>query len=200
MEKKLFLLLMVTALVFAVGFVVACGDDDDDDDDAGDDDTDPFADDDDDTEDDDTDDDATDDDVDGPVLSNGYWDPATFTYTEPECNTTACTAIMFSVCDPDGDLVAPGGCYFYLAGTTDQFFAEQPISWDGAQGLITAGTDVTDCDNPVETGIGMLMGEGFFEGADPGTYEMGIDIEGTDAAGNISNKLSNVTVAVVWEG
>ena len=129
MEKKLFLLLMVTALVFAVGFVVACGDDDDDDDnDAGDDDI--FEDD--DADDDDVDDDAADDDnEDAPVLSNGHWDPATFTYAEPDCNTEACTAIMFSVCDPDGDLVAPGGCYFYIAGTTDQFFAEQPISWDG---------------------------------------------------------------------
>ncbi|MCZ7583398.1 MAG: hypothetical protein M5R36_08740 [Deltaproteobacteria bacterium] len=198
-RKRTWFWLMAAAAVFtlALAGVFACGDDDDDDDEDGDDDS-FFPDDDTDLPDDDTDDDDTgDDDVtgDAPVLSNGFWDPNAVTWSA-DCETTACLAILFSVCDPDGDLTDPGGAWFYAAGTTDAFFVTQSIAWGD---LNPDAMDVTNCDAPLETGVGLLMGEDLF-GSGAGDYELAIDIEATDASGNVSNKLTNLTATVTYNG
>ncbi|MCZ7584839.1 MAG: hypothetical protein M5R36_16740 [Deltaproteobacteria bacterium] len=157
---------------------------------------DDFWDDDDDTE---PDDDQTDDDTTGPghapALSNAFWDPASFTWSA-NCASTVCTTILFSVCDPDGDLTDPGGAWFYPAGTLDAFFATQPISWND---LNPDAEDVADCETPFETGLGVLFGPGAFtEGT--GDYDVAIDLEATDASGNTSNKLENILVTITYTG
>ncbi|MCZ7584825.1 MAG: hypothetical protein M5R36_16665 [Deltaproteobacteria bacterium] len=208
---------LAATLLFVAG-AFACGDDDDDnDDDALDDDTEEE-----DAVDDDCwempddpdfpegrhdkcgdwddweDDDEWDDDLDGepPVLSNGRWEPAAVIWSA-DCETADCLALRISFCDPDGDLTDPGGVWIYVSGGVHEFFGDpNPFSWSIFN---PDGADVTDCDAPVDGGLGLLLSEDAF-GDGPGDYELAVDVEATDASGNVSNKLTNITATITYNG
>ncbi|MCZ7583397.1 MAG: hypothetical protein M5R36_08735 [Deltaproteobacteria bacterium] len=188
--------------VFALFSVTACGGGDDDDVGESSDDTPP-------DDIDVTDDDAVggDDGVDDdgipfgtPVLSSGYWNPPNIAWgpycENPPTGDTACTEIVFSVCDSDGDLADPGGVWFYIAGTADPYFTTQPFPWST---LNTGKEDAANCDTPLEVAIGVLIPESSFDHG-PGEYRTAIDIEATDATGNVSNTLENIVLTIIYEG
>lgn len=194
--KKLLLLALILGLALGTSAFFACasGDDDDDDDDDAADDTFPDDDDDDDTDDTDDDDDDTDDDdaTGAPVLSDGMWDPDTFTWDAAnDCSTTPCTALVWSVCDTENNIGGGGMVYVYNAGTTDLAFGEA-IAWEDffSDGI----PDVSDCTAPAQTGINVT----FQAPTEAGDYYSEVDMEATDADGNISNKLTNIRVEFTY--
>ena len=214
--NKFFLLALVVALAFSLGAILAC-DDDDDDDTEGDDDDDLFDDDDDndvadddvaddDVADDDVaDDDVTDDDVgddDAPVLSNGLWDPTDTVLVDfgtppiPGFDDTEwwASALVWAVCDVDNDLLPDGVVYILDAGTSNSFISSDYVEWSDLNDPPDADLGAaSDCENPIETGINILFAPvSDPTAAPPGTYC--VDIEGTDSAGNFSNKLLNICV------
>ena len=209
-----FWLLLILALVMSGGAIIfACstGDDDDDNDSADDD---SFGDDDidDDSNPDDDDTTPTDDDttpadddtspvdddtslyIQPPVLSDAGWDPATTIlgefegYDEPYYYS----ALFWSVCDLDNDLLG-GQVFIYIAGT-DQSFIDGELFWVDLNNPPDSDMgNVGDCENPVPTGINILFApESNPTQMPPGTYCC--DIEATDNAGNVSNKLTNFCV------
>ena len=207
-SNKWFLFALIAAMVLSLGAFVACasgGDDDDDndaadddlfDDDAGDDDAgDDDAGDDDAGDDDATDDDAVDDDVveNAPVLSDGLFDPVpmelgTFSgYAEDMWYS----ALLWSVCDLDNDLMPDGRVYIYASGTTEWALdTDNPIPWD----LFNNPPDIDlsqvgDCENPVQTGITVLFGTA---SAPPTAGDYCMDIEATDNNDSFSNKLTEI--------
>jgi len=206
--KKLLLLSLIAML--ALGFwACSSGDDDDDaaaDDDAtGDDDTgggdDDTSVDDDATGDDDTgaDDDATgdddtaggDDDTAGgehaPVLSGGLWDPNPCV-VDPTYDILY-SDFFFNICDT-GDDLSGGLIYGYHSGTDQPFWDGGTMDLDTvASNYGTSLSPADDCDNPIELAFGIN-----FTGAPADDYCL--DLEATDAAGYLSNKLVNFCVTV----
>ena len=188
--STLALFLLAIGLVFALTVVMigACDDDDDDDDEDGDDDT---------ADDDSMDDDTTDDDTGGdesvPVLSGGQWDPATTTLGEfPGYEEQMYySALIWSVCDPDNNLLPDGEVFVYIAGTTEPFL-EGDLAWADLNNPPDSDLgNVGDCENPVQTGINVIFAPESEPGA-PGTFCC--DIEATDSNGNFSNTLENLCV------
>jgi hypothetical protein len=203
-KYKLFVFALILALTLGMAAFLACSSGDDDDDDSGDD-TSAFPDDDnvddDGADDDAADDDAADDDTGtAPVLSGGAWDPPAFTWNADCADQTAeeaCTTLTWSICDVDNDLLPDGLFFIYQAGTTSAAFVDGP-AMNISDFNFTTTPDFSDCGAAVAFGIGMLITEDQFPAA--GTYEMAVDIEATDNVGNLSNKLTNITVEMTYEG
>jgi hypothetical protein len=105
------------------------------------------------------------------------------------------SALMFSVCDLDNDLLPDGAVYIYLAGTTQWFLnTTNPINWS----FFNSPPDVDlsqagDCGAPVQTGVTIGFGPA---SAPPAAGDYCVDIEATDSAGNFSNKLVNLCVTM----
>jgi hypothetical protein len=164
---------------------VTCGQDDDADD-AGDDIDDS--------------DDVADDDGVTPILTDGGWNPGTFTWTD-DCGdssaTEPCSTLLWYVCDPDDNMLPDGVFYIYQAGTANPFFAGGPEMY-ASDFSFPSTPDFTDCSAPVDFGIGLLITEDAFSGA--GTYSVSCDIEAEDSDGNFSNKLTDLQLDIVYMG
>lgn len=142
-------------------------DDDDDDDDAGDDDDDSTA------------------DPNAPILSTAFWMPNP---AEQNPRDEWSSILTFSVCDPDDDLAG---------GTLSLSFSEELLNmvWtDGVQWETLLGDppSAPNCTTGHEVSIEVIfdiLGNGFKD-------LVCVDIEGTDGAGNKSNRLEDVCVYV----
>ncbi len=145
-----------------------------------------YGDDDDDTTDDDDDDDA-------PVLSSGGWDPAVTTLGEftGYDERMYYSALFWSVCDVNNDLLPEGEVFVYQSGTTSPFMQGE-LTWADLNNPPDSDLgNVGDCNDPVQTGINVIFAPESDPGT-PGTYCA--DIEATDNAGNFSNLLTNLCV------
>ena len=129
-----------------------------------------------------------------PVISNGYFDPDHFTWTADcfEPYAEPCTYLTFSVCDEDDNL-SGGGIYLYGCNTTIPFDLwptfPHPFLWDEWSSF----PDVTDCDAPQSLALGLNVDAGNWQ---EGTYWFCVDIEVTDGAGNVSNRLEDIVVSM----
>ena len=176
---------LLASLICLIGLSVMapmCGDDDDDD-------ISGIVDDD----DDDADDSAA------PIISNARFEPDEFTWSEIcEDGTAAgyCTSLVFDVCDP-GNNLAGGQIFCYQKGTETPA-SPQPFEWDDliAYGLVP--DDVSDCDNPEKIQVGLYFLRTYFPQI--GTYNFAIDMEVTDGSENVSNRLTDISVIIHYEG
>ena len=205
MRKKIYLppLIYLTAMVFAFSGGVMCAKNaDHSDDDSDDSDATPVDDtisgDDSEADDDSAGDDSSLDDdsnTGSPIITDAAWVPAAFTW-DPSCgdqNAEPCTNLVWHICDRDNDMLPDGVIYIYQ---------HPPSSWEPwinvSDFFLPPGTDFSDCNAPVEFHIGLLVTEDQFQA--PGTFEVIVEIEATDSAGNLSNKIENVTLSVTYDG
>jgi hypothetical protein len=129
---------------------------------------------------------------DAPALVDAYWQPDTFDMVEacldPE---SPCTALIWEVCDPNGDL-SGGYIHIYQAGTDIPAFGEDH-PWND----FLDGSPVDDCTKPYATGKNVIF-PGTLDAwcPDSGQFYIGVDIEVTDGAMNFSNMITDAEV--VW--
>lgn len=122
-----------------------------------------------------------------PYLSYGYWRPKAFQWFDG-CSSIPCTYLHWSVCDIDNNLEG-GEVRIYDAGTNN-LFTGQTYDWEEFFAYEEKDPDVSDCDHPWETKVGVV----FDNPTEPGYYVYDVDIEVTDAKGNVSKRLSNLRV------
>jgi len=192
-ERNIMTVILLALLALAVGYGIACDSSDDDDNDADDDDTfDADDDDDDEIDDDDTDDDDTGDDdtitSSSPFIYDGYWDPEE-TILLNMSSVYWGSWLVFSVYDPDNDLLEDESRYYLYDNLSGDLYDEDKLSLkcNGWGGLI----DVDDSDNPGQAKCRIYFGKEN-EPEPAGLYCF--DVRITDNAGNLSNPMTNVCV------
>ncbi|MCC6159176.1 MAG: hypothetical protein IT350_14095 [Deltaproteobacteria bacterium] len=132
------------------------------------------------------DDDADDDDdvsPDGPEISNAYWDPDP---AQDDGYGAILSVLIWDVCDPNNDL-SGGEIFVWIAGTSEPALAGD-VYWDD---FTEGAPDAPDCDSPVEVGIAID-----FTGITPFGDDICFDLEATDGAGHLSNRLEDICVFV----
>jgi hypothetical protein len=122
-----------------------------------------------------------------PILSYGIWDPNPAEYDASYDQTWS--VLYFNICDLGDDL--SGGILYVICEDCAPFWASVESS---ELDFIAenCGADLSpadDCDNPIELAFGID-----FTGAPADDYCL--DLEATDAAGELSNKLVNICVTV----
>lgn len=111
-----------------------------------------------------------------PVIMDGTWS------INPIQQDPWSSEVVFGICDPDNDLSEGGDIRIWNAGTEVLLLGEA-VAWENLP------LDVTDCQNPYLYGVPV-----YFTGAPFGEYC--VDVNVTDASGNISNTLQNLCVDV----
>jgi len=114
-----------------------------------------------------------------PIISNAYWEAAAV------ADVDFTHLLVWSVCDPDDDL-SGGQIFAWLAGTSIPFFGDYLIYWDDFD---DGPPSAPDCDNPHEIGgipVDFTGLHGYFCA----------DLEVTDGAGHLSNKLRDICVNI----
>jgi hypothetical protein len=148
--------------------------------------------------DDDDDDDYSDDDgaSNSPNIDYAYWDPDYFEWS-PSCEGDACSFLNWGICDLDNNIWPDGVICIYRAGTTDSCFGEYACNSVDFYG-VDSNYDFTDCQDPIQFWLGILVYESEFSGGS-GEYYVSCDIKVVDSDGN-SDMITDVNLQVYYSG